>query len=59
MTKTYETSLGTEIEENVLDYDTMKLLRDEVLGELDRRGIYQDDAIASVKRVVQQIEEGY
>lgn len=40
-----------------LDHDTEIHLRG-VLGQLSAAGVYQDDAIDSIKRVLKTIEEG-
>jgi hypothetical protein len=52
-------SVGNEwfIKEEDLDGDTDQLIQSEVLWEMEKRGISKEDALASLLRVVNQLEE--
>lgn len=45
------------IKEEDLDGDTEQLIQSEVLWEMEKRGILKEDALASLLRVVNQLEE--
>lgn len=46
-----------ELHEGALDYDIEKMIRNDVTNELNRVGIEQKDAIASIRRILEEIEQ--
>lgn len=48
---------GGEIHEGALDHDVEMMIRNDVLNELYRVGVEQKDAIASIRRVLEEIEQ--
>lgn len=55
----YLLSTGEFIPEADLDYDTEDLIHSEILWEMQKRGLGMKDAMASLVRVVNQMEKNY
>ena len=55
----YLLSTGEFIPEADLDYDTEELIHSEILWEMQQRGLGMKDAMASLVRVVNQMEKNY
>jgi hypothetical protein len=55
----YLLGTGTFIGEADLDHDTEQLIHSEVLWELQKRGLGMSDALASLVRVVKEMERNY
>ena len=55
----YLLSTGEFIPEADLDHDTEELIHSEILWEMQKRGLGMKDALASLVRVVNQMEKNY